>query len=81
MLRHVIADPKDTFSVTGGSEVSNYGDGESRRAIGHSTRPHVVECSSACDPPAPESGSGSNHVFNNTLVLLFLEATTINVSL
>lgn len=25
MLRHVIADPKDTFSVTGGSEVSNYG--------------------------------------------------------
>lgn len=37
-------------------------DGESRRAIGHSPRPHVVECSSACDPQASLRHRKPDHV-------------------
>lgn len=82
MLRHVIADPKDTFSVTGGSEVSNYGtvnhaapldtaqDRTSLSAVLHVTLRHqkADQVQITCSTI-------------HTLVLLFLEAKTMNVSL
>lgn len=84
MLRHVIADPKDTFSVTGGVKCPI-----TRRWITprHWTQPKTARrrvqfCMwPSGKPPAPETGSRSNRVFNNALVLLFLEAASMNVTL